>query len=117
MAKSKEDFARLGTEDAKAGNSSRRPAVPGTWQYKAYMAAWEAQHDENAVPKSKLVEAFRKGVAEADRKVWRDMAKAQKAWFDRHARRERLRAAERSTNRARGRENEDLNQFIRRASK
>jgi len=92
MAKSKEDYARLGTEDATAGNTSRRPATPGTWQYKAYMGAWEAQHDEKAVPKATLVEAFRKGLAEADRKVWRDMAKAQKAWFARHERRERLRA-------------------------
>lgn len=93
MAMSKSDYARLGTEDASAGTQSRRPAIPGTWQYKAYMDAWETQHDEMAVPKAKLVEEFKRGVAQESRKVWRDIAKAQKAFFARHERRERLRRA------------------------
>lgn len=93
MAMKKADYAAAGQEDAQAGNQSRRPGIPGTWQYKAYMDAWEAEHDEKAVPKTELVQAFRRGMAEADRKVWRDIAKAQKAFFVRHERRERLRRA------------------------
>lgn len=93
MAMSKSDYARLGTDDASAGNQSRRPVIPGTWQYRAYMDAWEKQHDEMAVPKAKLVEAFRNGVAQESRKVWRDIAKAQAAFFKRHEARERLRRA------------------------
>lgn len=99
MAMSKADYARLGTDDASAGNQSRRPVIPGTWQYKAYMDAWETQHDEMAAPKSKLVEAFRRGMAEADRKVHRDIAKAQKAFFVRHAQRQRLAACDKALNR------------------
>lgn len=93
MAMSKLDYARLGTEDAHAGNQSRRPVIPGTWQYKAYMDAWEAEQDEKVLPKAELVEAFKRGVAQESRKVWRDIAKAQKAFFARHERRERLRRA------------------------
>lgn len=93
MAMKKADYAAAGQEDAQAGNQSRRPGIPGTWQYRAYMDAWEKQHDEMAVPKAKLVEEFKRGVAQESRKVWRDIAKAQKAFFARHERRERLRRA------------------------
>lgn len=99
MAMSKLDYARLGTDDAHAGNQSRRPAIPGTWQYRAYMDAWEKQHDEMAAPKAKLVEAFKRGMAQEDRKVWRDIAKAQKAFFKREERRIRLAACGKALNR------------------
>lgn len=91
MAMSKSDYARLGTDDASAGNQSRRPVIPGTWQYRAYMDAWETQHDEMAAPKAEVVKAAVKtfGVS----KHWRDIAKAQKAFFARHEARQRLRRA------------------------
>jgi len=58
MAVSKSFYAEQGRDDAHAGNQSRRPAIPGTWQYRAYMDAWEAYHDEKAAPKGELVKAF-----------------------------------------------------------
>lgn len=120
MAKSKEDFVALGRADAAAGHSNNRPKPPapgstGTWQYRAYMEGWETRHDEKAAPKAVVAQTFQRVMNVSKRQ--RDINKAQAAFFARHARRERLRAAERSTNRARGRENDDLNQYIKRASK
>lgn len=107
MAFSKEDYVALGREDAKDGlntNTMRRPKAPApgstpTWQYRAYMEGFQAQCDENAVPKPKLIEAFKRGMAQESRKVWRDIAKAQAAFFKRQAQRERLQACDKALNR------------------
>lgn len=65
MALNKAHYVTLGKEDAKAGNQSRRPGIPGTWQYRAYTDAWEAEHDEKAAPKSELVKAFQAALGES----------------------------------------------------
>ena len=72
----KSDFVQMGREDALAGNQSRKPKIPGTWQAKAYDEGWsqelesalnEARQDEAALPKRNLIEAFRRAMSEPPR--------------------------------------------------
>lgn len=101
----KQDYARLGQEDAHAGNQSRRPKTPGTWQFNAYMDGWEAAQDERAAPKAKVVsgllEAFRIA-AGGGTKHQRRLAKRSAAFKRKMDRKARLAAADRDLRRKAG---------------
>lgn len=112
MALKKEDYARLGKEDALAGNASRRPSIPGTWQYRAYMDAWQTQHDEKAVPKAVVVENFRQLTGSAFHT--KQARKRTAGFMGKFLRNERIRAAEANTRRSRGdRYSTNLAQYMR----
>lgn len=98
----KQDYARLGQEDAHAGNQARRPATPGTWQYKAYMSAWEAEHDEKVAPKGELVKLFRTAVSYSPSKHERRLAKRTAAFKRKMDRKARLASADRDQRRKEG---------------
>ena len=63
QAKGKVYYAAQGASDATNGNETNKPRIPGTWQYQAYMAAWESKHDAQAFTKQVTTPTKKRGKA------------------------------------------------------